>query len=198
MFKVGITGGIGSGKSTVAKLFQLLGVPVYYADEEAKKLMNTHEAIKEQLLKAFGKETYNEVGLNRIYLASQVFNQPDKLQLLNSIVHPVVIDEAEAWMERQTSAYTLKEAALFFESGSVASVDFMIGVWAPQPLRIQRVMHRDGIDRQAVLDRMNKQIDETIKMRLCDTVIVNDEQQMVIPQVIALHEKLLETARGKG
>ena len=192
LIKVGITGGIGSGKSTVSKLFEILGVPVYYADDAAKRLMNEHEPMKERLIETFGPGTYNEGVLNRSYLSSMVFNDPEKLSLLNLIVHPLTLQDAEDWMLlQQNHPYAIKEAALIFESGAQENLDLVIGVYAPVHLRIQRVMKRDHITREQVKVRMDKQIDEEIKMRLCDYVITNDEQEMVIPQVLQLHEKLV-------
>ena len=194
MLKIGLTGGIGSGKSTVAKIFETLGVPVYYADDAAKMLMNTHATLRRQLITAFGAETYTDTGLNRSYLASKVFGDAEQLKVLNSFVHPVVIQHGIDWMQAQTTPYAVKEAALFFESGSAAGLDYMIGVYAPQALRIQRVMQRDGISRNEVFARMHKQIDESIKMRLCDFVVTNNDQEMLIPQVVSLHEQLLKLA----
>jgi dephospho-CoA kinase len=194
MLKIGITGGIGSGKSTVAKIFEVLGIPVYYADEASKKLVNESAEIKIKITEAFGAEAYSDNLLNRQYIAGIVFSQPEKLAQLNAIVHPATIKDAENWMARQTTPYAIKEAALIFESGSQGQLDAVIGVYAPKALRIQRVMQRDNISRDEVLSRMNRQIEESIKMRLCDYVIHNDEQQLVIPQVIALHEKLLQQA----
>jgi len=189
--KIGITSGIGSGKSTVSRIFETLGVPVYYADDVAKELMHNNEDLKKRLIQAFGEETYLDGKLNRKFLSAAVFNNDEKLQLLNSIVHPIVIAEGEKWMQAQTAPYAIKEAALFFESGSATDLDYMIGVYAPETLRIHRVMKRDNITREAVLARMEKQINETVKMRLCDFVVVNDEQQMVIPQVLELHQRFL-------
>lgn len=195
MLKVGITGGIGSGKSVVSRIFEVLGVPVYYADTEAKQLMQSDANLRKKIIEHFGEQAYQQEQLNRSYLAAQVFGNAEKTQLLNSLVHPAVIANAENWMHRHEAdgklPYVLKEAALFFESGSAAGLDLIIGVSAPQALRIQRVMHRDGISRQDVLTRISRQIDESLKMKLCDFVIVNDEQQLLIPQVLAVHEKLL-------
>jgi dephospho-CoA kinase len=132
--------------------------------------------------------------LNRKYIADIVFTDPKKLEALNAMVHPVTLQDAEIWMNKQNSPYAIKEAALIFESGAQEQLDYVIGVYAPAPLRILRTMQRDGVSREAVLTRMNKQIDETIKMRLCDFIITNDDQQMVIPQVIELHHKLLKQA----
>lgn len=190
MLRVGITGGIGSGKSTVSKIFEVLGIPVYYADDASKRLMNEDETLKEQLRSIFGKETYTDGQLNRAYLSSIVFNNPEKLSLLNSIIHPATIKDAAEWMLKQTAPYAIKEAALIFESGSQQYLDKIIGVYAPAAVRIQRVMKRDNVTREEVLSRMNKQIDEEMKMRLCDYVITNDEQELLIPQVIELHKKI--------
>ena len=192
MLKIGLTGGIGSGKSTVAKIFEMLGVPVYYADDAAKKLMQENEELKQLLQSAFGDETYVEGKLDTAYLSAQVFNNEARLKELNRIVHPIVIDYGRQWMQRQTTPYAVKEAALFFESGSQAGLDYMVGVYAPQPLRIHRTMQRQRISRQQVLERMDKQLNENIKMKLCDFVITNDEQQLVLPQVLQLHEQLTQ------
>jgi dephospho-CoA kinase len=191
MIKVGITGGIGSGKSTVAKVFEVLGIPVYYADDAAKRLMNEDDNLKQKIQALFGEAVYKNGLLDRKQLAAIVFNAPKKLSLLNSVVHPVTIADAEQWMLHQTTPYAIKEAALIFESGAQQQLDYVIGVYAPAPLRIQRSMQRDGITRDEVIARMNKQIDDNIKMRLCNFVITNDEQELLIPQVIALHQKLI-------
>lgn len=195
MLKVGITGGIGSGKSTVSKIFEVLGIPVYYADTAAKRLMHENAALREKIIAHFGASSYEDGLLNRKHIAGIVFNAPEKLELLNSIVHPATITDAEEWMLRQQSPYAIKEAALIFESGSQAQLDYVIGVYAPAALRVQRVMHRDNVSREEVLKRMNEQIEEDIKMRLCDFVITNDEQQLLIPQVLALHTELISKER---
>lgn len=191
MLKIGITGGIGSGKSTVAKLFEVMGIPVYNADDAAKRLMNEDEKLKASIKQLFGEAAYTNGLLNRKYIADIVFTNPQKLETLNAIVHPITLQDAELWMSKQHSPYAIKEAALIFESGAQEQLDYVIGVYAPAPVRIQRTMQRDGVTREAVLARMNKQINETIKMRLCDFIITNDEQQLLIPQVIELHQKLL-------
>lgn len=192
ILKIGITGGIGSGKSTVAKVFEMLGIPVYYSDDAAKKLMNEDAGLKEKLLLAFGKDTYINGSLNRSYLSGMVFNNPEKLSLLNSIVHPATIADADKWMQHQTTPYAIKESALVFESGAYKHLDKVIGVYAPARLRIQRVMQRDNISEEAVKARMGKQMDEDKKMLLCDYVINNDEQELVIPQVLKIHEAFLK------
>ncbi len=191
MLKIGITGGIGSGKSTVAKAFEMLGMPVYYADVASKKIMNEDASIKQHIIELFGNQAYKNEQLNRYFIAEVVFNNPEKLEQLNAIVHPATIKAADIWMQLQTTPYALKEAALIFESGAQEFLDYVIGVYTPKPLRIQRVMQRDACTRDEVLARMNRQMDDEIKMKLCDYVINNNEQELVLPQVIELHEKLL-------
>ncbi len=191
MLRVGLTGGIGSGKSTVADIFSVLGIPVFRADLVTRQLMEEDEILRTSIKKEFGEDAYTNNTLNRKYLASIVFNDAFQLEKLNAITHPAVIDAAQKWMQQQTTAYVIKEAALMFESASAAGVDLIIGVYAPQHIRIKRVMDRDGVTRQDVLVRIDKQIDEEIKMKLCDFVLVNDEQQLLIPQVLELHEKLI-------
>lgn len=189
--RIGITGGIGSGKSTVAKVFEVLGIPVYYADEAAKRIMNEDEQLKQQIIQHFGANAYKDNQLDRKYIAGQVFDNKEKLNLLNSLVHPATIRDGEDWMRKQTAPYAIKEAALIFESGTQDQLDYVIGVSAPAPLRLLRAMKRDGSTRDQVLARMSKQIQEVIKIRLCDFVIYNDEQQAVVPQVTKLHDHLI-------
>ncbi len=198
MLKIGLTGGLGSGKSTVAHIFEVLGIPVYYADAASKRLMNDDEKVKAAVQNAFGKEVYPEGKLDRKYLAEIVFKDEKKLELLNSIVHPATLRDADEWISKQTAPYAIKEAALIFESGSHQSLDYVIGVKAPLHLRLQRAMKRDNISHEEAMARINKQINEEIKMRLCDFIIINDEQQMVIPQVLALHQKLLQLVNTIG
>lgn len=195
MLKIGITGGIGSGKSTVAQLFSMLGIPVYAADEAGKRLMNENEVLKMQVKNLFGEVAYTNGILNRKYLADIVFNNEEKLAQLNAIVHPATLKDADDWMNSQQSPYAIKEAAIMFESGAHEHLDYVIGVAAPAPLRIQRAMQRDNVSREQVIARMGRQINETVKMRLCDFIIYNDEQQLVIPQVLELHEKLIQLSK---
>ena len=190
MIKVGLTGGIGSGKSTVAKVFEIMGISVYYADAEAKRLMNENEELKTRIRQNFGEESYINGRLNRKYLAGVVFNDPIKLETLNTLVHPVTINDANTWLQKQKTLYAIKEAALIFETGIQEYLDYVIGVYAPSPLRIQRVMQRDDTSREEIVSRMSKQMDEESKMRLCNFVITNDELQLIIPQVLAIHKKL--------
>jgi len=187
---IGLTGGIGSGKSTVAKIFLQLGIPVLDADVTAKHLMNNDESIKAALIKTFGEDVYMDHQLNRQFLAKLVFEDAFKLNQLNAIVHPVAIQYAKEWALKQSAPYVIKEAALFFESGSSEGVDKMIGVTAPKHIRIQRVMQRDAISRDEVIKRMDHQLDDSLKMKLCDWVIQNDEMHLLIPQVLAIHQEI--------
>lgn len=192
MLKIGLTGGIGSGKSTVAAIFEVLGIPVYYTDIASKRIMNDDENVKAAVQKAFGNNAYTDEKLNRKFIAEIVFKDQKKLELLNAIVHPATLVDAVEWMNKQTAPYIIKEAALIFESGSHQLLDYVIGVKAPLPLRLQRAIKRDNISKDEAMARINKQINEEIKMRLCDFIIVNDEQQMVIQQVLELHLKFIQ------
>src|SRR4051812_11711551 len=194
MLRIGLTGGIGSGKTTIAKIFELLKVPVYYADDASKRLYHTDAGLMKDIKKHFGEDVYTNDQLNRSKLAAIVFADPDKLELLNQLVHPPTIRDAEEWMLKQTAPYVIKEAALLFESGSAKGLDYIIGVQAPSHYRIKRVIERDGVRREDVISRANRQIDEEIKMRLCDFVIINNDQELVIPQVLELHSKFLEAS----
>jgi len=187
---IGLTGGIGSGKSVVAKVFATLGIPVFNADEEAKRIMQTSPEIKAKLIQQFGMDIYTASGLDKEKLAGIVFNDPFQLQLLNAIVHPLTIQAAKDWAAKQTTPYVIKEAALIFESGTADGLFKVIGVTAPLSLRTHRVMQRDGITKDQVDARMRNQISDTIKMRLCDYVIENNNQQMVIPQVLEIDKAI--------
>jgi len=191
MLKIGLTGGIGSGKTTVSQIFKILGVPVFDADTAAKEAMENNPALKEKLIATFGAAVFVEHKLNRKYLADIVFNDVHQLDILNALVHPITIAAAADWFATQNSPYVIKEAALIFEAGAGADLDFVIGVFAPIPLRIKRVMDRDHVLKEEVIARMNRQIDDQIKMKLCDFVIQNDNQQLLTTQVLALHEKFL-------
>jgi dephospho-CoA kinase len=192
MLKIGITGGIGSGKSIVAKVFEHLDIPVYNADTAAKSLMEKDPALRASITELFGPEAYLNGTLNRSLISSLVFKDSRLLEALNALVHPATIQYGNEWMNRQSAPYVIKEAALIFESGTQAELDYVIGVYAPQALRIHRVMQRDTVTREQVMQRMANQLDESLKMKLCDVVVVNDDQQLVLPQVLALHEKFLK------
>ena len=198
MVRVGLTGGIGSGKSTVAQIFEVLGIPVYYADISAKKLMNENAELRSAITTIFGEQAYVNNILDRKYISSIVFSDPAKLQQLNALVHPVTKKDGEAWMQQQTSPYAIHEAALIFEAKVSDRLDLVIGVSSPIELRIKRAMGRDKINRDEVLKRMDQQLDEELKMSKCDFVLINDEQQLLIPQVLELHEKLIRLSKQKN
>ncbi len=192
MLKIGLTGGIGSGKSTVAAIFEVLGIPVYYADAAAKKLMQEDVGLIAGIKELFGENSYVNGMLNRTYISGEVFSQPDKLNKLNALVHPVTIADAEKWISTQSASYLIKEAAILFESGSHIQMDYVIGVYSPLELRIERVMQRDKISKEQVISRINQQMDEDEKMRRCDFLVYNDEKKLLIPQVLELHDKLIK------
>ena len=190
MLRVGLTGGIGSGKTIVARIFETLGIAVYYADDAAKKLMNSDADLKNAITSHFGEKAYEEGELNRTWLASQVFTDKEKLALLNSLTHPATIRDSEAWMKRQTGPYSIKEAALIFESGADKQLDYVIGVSAPEYIRIQRVIKRDGLNATEIRQRISRQMDENLKLERCDFIINNDGDHLLIPQVLDIDEKL--------
>ncbi len=192
MLKIGLTGGIGSGKSTVAHIFKVLGIPVFDADSVAKDLMENNPQIRENLVQHFGSLVFEKGHLNKKWLANRVFKDPHELNILNAIVHPITLQVAEDWFLQQKAPYTIKEAALIFEAGAGAGLDYVVGVFAPQHIRIQRVMKRDGLSREEVLERIDRQVADSIKMKLCDFIIVNDEQQLLVQQVLELHQKFIE------
>ncbi len=196
MFKVGITGGIGSGKTTVSRVFEVLGIPVFYADTVAKQIMITDLLLIEGVKAAFGAESYSVEGiLNNKYLASIVFNNQAQLETLNALVHPAVFRAFDEWIEDVPAGtpYILKEAALLFESGSYKMCDASILVTAPEQMKISRVMQRDGVTAEQVRARMDKQFNDEQKRAMADYQIHNDEQQSIISQVLALHSTFLNT-----
>ncbi|HOZ85932.1 MAG TPA: dephospho-CoA kinase [Niabella sp.] len=196
MLHIGLTGGIGSGKTTIANIFSTLGIPVYDADSVAKNIMQTNKTVRNKVIACFGNDVYRDGLLNRELLASIVFNDPAKLQELNAIIHPAVIQDAEDWFRHHDHAsFAIKEAALIFESGSHKQLDYVIGVWAPKSLRIERTIERGGLTKQQVLNRISQQMNEEEKMKKCDFVIDNSGDKPVIPQVFDLHEKLNTISR---
>jgi dephospho-CoA kinase len=194
MLKIGITGGIGTGKTTICKVFEVLGIPVFYADTVAKQLMHTDQLLIQDIKEVFGTEAYSENGeLDRKYLASIVFNNEEHLNKLNSLVHPAVFRAHDAWINEHLQApYVLKEAALLFESGSYKMSDYNILVISPLDLRIKRVIKRDGISEAEVKSRIDKQLSDEEKEKLTDFMLQNDESQLLIPQVLTLHQNFLK------
>jgi dephospho-CoA kinase len=199
MLRIGITGGIGSGKSVVCRLFQLLGAPVYDSDYRAKWIMAHDESLRAELLAAFGAQTFTPTGqLDRTYLAKVAFADPAQLSRLNALVHPHVGRDFETWASVQQQAgrpYLLKEAALLYESGAYRQLDRIITIFAPQAVRQARVLrrdpHRSAADILAIVD---KQMSEEEKMQRADYIIYNDDQQLLLPQVVALDEQFRQQA----
>lgn len=193
MLKIGITGGIGSGKTTVCKMFEILGIPVYYADSRAKALMTEDPHLVAQIKNLLGKKVYRKDGsLDRKRIAKIVFNDKEKLSQLNALVHPAVAIDGDRWHKSQTNVpYTLKEAALLVESGSYKSMDYLISVWAPKELRIERVQIRDNASREEVEARIDKQMPEIEKLIAADLVIINDEKTSLIEQIVTIHKFLI-------
>ena len=187
---VGLTGGIGSGKSTIAKMFEDLGVAVYIADIEAKKLMSEDPTVKREITDLFGEEAYRNNTLNRPFIANIVFNDSTQLEKLNAIVHPAVADHFDKWKDRQKGNYVIKEAAILFENGGYKQCDHTILVVAPLELRISRVLNRDQSTRDEVLSRIKNQWDDDQKIPLADFVIQNIDLQDTEQQVNEIHQKI--------
>lgn len=200
MLKIGVTGGIGAGKSIICRMFEQLNIPVYDADSRAKWVMHHNKALREELAAAFGAEAYTVNGdLNRPYLAGVVFNNPERLAWLNKLVHPHVRTDFASWVESNAQApYIIKEAALMYESEAWRQMDEIIAVFAPMPVRIKRILqrdpHRTEADIQAI---MNKQLLEEEKMARAEHIVYNNDQQLIIPQVLRLHEQFVAKAIGK-
>ncbi|WP_419701467.1 dephospho-CoA kinase [Mucilaginibacter sp. NFX135] len=199
MLKIGLTGNIGSGKTTVAKVFELLGIPVFYADDEAKKVMVTDAILIDALKQTFGAASYFDDGsLNRKYIAGIVFNNEAELKKLNALVHPATFRAFDNWIASIHAApYVIKEAALLFESASYKMCDRSLLVSAPLENRIARVIQRDHISRTEVESREARQLTEEKKKQLANDVIVNDGRQLVIPQILTLHQQYLALAAGQ-
>ncbi len=188
----GLTGGIGAGKSTVAKVFIALGVPVYDSDSSAKWLMQNDLELVDQIKALLGERAYDKAGiLQTAYIATQVFHNDELLQALNQLVHPAVAKHSRHWADLYPNApYLIREAALLIESGAYKQLDGMIGVTAPEELRIKRVMNRNQWTREQVVARIKNQLSEEERMRHCQYRLVNDAQKQVLPQILALHEQL--------
>lgn len=190
---VGLTGGIGSGKTTVAKMFQDLGVPLYIADERAKIVMNTSKDLKKELIALFGQEAYKDNQINRPFLASKIFSNPDFLKKMNAIVHPKVGEDFTRWIEKQTAPYVLKEAAIIFENDLASHYDFIITVVADLDKRIARVMQRDSTTEDKVMAIVNNQLTDEEKAKQSDFVITNHDLDQTREQVLIIHHHLTKT-----
>ena len=193
MLSVGISGGIGSGKSLVCTIFQVLGISVYNSDLEAKKLMETNEQVKKEIIKLLGEESYfNNLTLNRKFIAEKIFNQKELLHSLNQIVHPAVRNDAKIWSEKipQADGYYLRESAILFDTGIYKQLNYNILVTAPKELRIERIKSRDALSVEDITLRMNNQWDDEQKLALANFVIVNDGKNLLIPQILKIHKTL--------
>ncbi len=195
MLKVGITGGIGSGKSLVCQVFKTLGIPVFNADESARYLIENNKTLVEKIKKLFGDSIYINGKLDNKAVSAIVFNEPEKLKKLNDLVHPVTIEYGRQWLLKQTTPYSIKEAALFFETGSNKELDIIIGVSAPIELRIKRTIKRSGLNKEQIESRMASQMNDDEKMKKCDFVIINDDVHAIIPQVLILNEVLIAKSK---
>ena len=190
MYKVGITGGIGSGKSTVCRMLAERGIALYDADSRAKELMSTSESLRRALIENFGAETFTAEGLNRAYLAGRVFRDAEQLRLLNSLVHPAVIADFEAWAEEQEGHYVLFESAILFEAGLESRVDSVVAVLAPESLRVERVMARDGHSKEQVMARIKSQMSDDERSDRAKYSIVNIDVEELEEDVEQLHRRL--------
>lgn len=193
MYKIGITGGIGSGKTTICRIFESLGIPVYYADDRAKKLMTGNKNVKSELIQLFGNDAYFKNGrLNRKYIASLAFNDETLLKKLNAIVHPAVIKDGHEWfLKQQASPYALKEAALLIESGSYKSLDKVIVVICPEEIRLERAMKRDKAKLSDIKKRMAQQMTDRERKSFANYVINNDGKHSLISQILAIHHQIM-------
>lgn len=195
--QVGITGGIGSGKSIVCNIFRILGIPVYDADKRAKWLANNHPEVKKLIISYFGEEAFLKGSLNRQFLAGEVFSNAEKLEKLNSFIHPKVAEDYKNWVnEHKEYPYLLKEAALLFESDSYKKLHKIITVFAPEKVRINRILVRDPQrTTEEIQNIINKQLPEKEKLEKADFIIKNDERTLVTKQVLEIHDSLLEASR---
>lgn len=191
MLKVGITGGIGSGKSTVCQIFSALGIPIYYADEEAKKIYFNNHQLKSELIQSFGDSIY--ISSNEINkpLLREIISNDNSRKKLNALIHPRVFEHFENWAKNQKSPYVIKEAAILFESGANKTVDLTIGILADKDVRLNRVLHRDQLSQDIVLKIMQTQIPQEELELKCNYLIQNDGNEMLIPQVLKIHQELL-------
>lgn len=190
MKRIGLTGNIGSGKTTIASCFEILGVAIFNADNEAKLLMNEDIYLKQSLITEFGKDVYLDNELNRKYLSKLAFNDDLVLKRLNALVHPVVQDAFEKWSIQQSGAYVIKEAAILFESNTYHSLDAIICISCPEKIRLKRILKRDDLSEKEVRQRMSNQWAEEKKISLSDYTITNDNSCLVMPQILHIHNAL--------
>ncbi|WP_299111079.1 dephospho-CoA kinase [uncultured Winogradskyella sp.] len=192
MVVVGLTGGIGSGKTTILEYFKALGVPVYIADVEAKALMNHSKVIRRKLIDLFGKDAYKNNELNRPYLSSKIFNNKELLAKMNAIVHPKVASHFKRWLKKQDSEYVIKEAAIIFENNLESQYNYIITVVADEDLRVQRVIKRDNASIEKVKSIIKNQLSDAEKIKKSDFVITNNDLVEAKKQAVKVHEKILQ------
>jgi dephospho-CoA kinase len=190
--KIGITGGIGSGKTSVCHVFNILGIPLFSADYEAKMIMENNAEVINGINSIVGKDIYPGGNLDRISLAAIIFNNKNTLEKVNALVHPVVFDQFRIWEMEQSAQYIIMEAAILFESGASRFVDKTVSVVAPIEERIKRIIHRNGLSREQVIARMKNQMDDEDRIKLSDYVIQNSENDMIIPAVLKINEDILK------
>ena len=191
MIKVGVTGGIGSGKSTVCRIFALLGAAVYDSDSRAKILMNSDPKVMARIRELFGKEAYNETGPDRKYISERVFGNRPLLERLNAIVHPAVAKDFDRWAEKQQTPYVIEESAILFECGADKNMDVTIAVTAPEEIRIRRTCRRDNADPEKVRARIAHQMSDEQRTERADYMILADDRHLIVPQIIDIHHKLI-------
>ena len=191
MIKLGITGGIGSGKTIVCKVFNCLGVPVFNSDFVARNVVDQEQSVIQKIKSEFGTDIYSNDFLDRKKLSKLVFENKSALECLNAIVHPVVKKKFEFWLlENRNSPFVIKEAAILFESGAFKEMDKIATVYAPESIRLKRVINRDNITAELIKKRIENQISEQEKIKRSDFVIINDDDQLVLPQIIKIHQEL--------
>jgi dephospho-CoA kinase len=196
--KIGVTGGIGSGKTSVCRVFNVLGIPVFSADSEAKRIMDSDPLVMDQVRSIAGKDVYSRGFLDRSELASIIFNDEKRLGEINKLVHPVIFTNFRKWAEGSQAPYVIMEAAILFESNASESVDKIITVIAPLEERIERVTRRNLLDREQVLERVRNQIDDQYKIKHSDWVINNSENEMIIPAILKIHEEIIEMIKNNN
>jgi dephospho-CoA kinase len=193
--KLGVTGGIGSGKTSVCKVFTILGIPVFSADRIAREIMDRDESIKSKINAIAGTDLYRNGNLDRMMLASLIFNDNKLLGSVNSLIHPLVFENFASWEKNQIAPYVIMEAAILFESGASKLVDKIATIVAPEEERLNRVTLRNTLTREQVLERMKNQIDDETRIRLSDYVIYNSENDMIIPAILGIHEDILKSIK---
>jgi dephospho-CoA kinase len=187
---IGITGGIGSGKTIVSKVFETLGISVYNSDIEAKKLNNSSERIKKELINRFGNDLYKEDVLDKKLLAKYIFNNSENIKFVNNIIHPEVKKHFEKWLKLQKGRFVIKESAILIETGIYKDVDILISVLAPEELRIKRIFNRDNLNKEEIKARIDKQTNDETRLSISDYIVKNDDKHLIIPQILQIYSEI--------